>query len=764
MRPRQPFVGLAAAAVLGIVAADRWPVAFAPVGIGLLIGAAALWWRPRTLGCLAFTTAAFFGLHILRFHENPARDLAARLEAGPRVVHATGIVWNEPETPSSWAGGVTCFFRFKLESIDIAGGPMATGVVMNVNWAGAIPRYGDRLSLIGSAQNLGATRNPGQFDFTRYLQRQGIYSEIDVRFAGDGRVVGGGQGSRLQAFAFAARHWIQHQLERDLTEYPEISALIESMVLGLRGDTPRDARELFQRTGTMHLFAVSGLNVAMLAGIILVLLKSARISGAPAVAIAIPLLAFYALVTGLPASCVRATIMAGFILLAPIFDRQAVAFNSICASAFLILAWDTNQLFVPGFQFSYVLVLTIVLLARRIERWFAPFGMPDPFLPRLLWDRRQRAGARAWRLAAATLGVTLSAWIGSLAFTAGYFHLFSPAAILANLIAVPLAFIVLALGVGTLVVGPWWAAGGALLNNANWLAAKALLAVIRGFALIPGGHVYVELPRWHAPPACELTVFDVHGGGAIHLRAGARDWLLDCAGAGDYGSVVLPYLRSRGVNRLDGFLLTHGDAHHIGGALSVLGDLHPRSVIDSPLHDRSATRAVLHTTLASQQLGKAIYRRGDVIRVAPGAGLRVLFPPSGLVRSVVDDKAFVLQLESAGSRVLFMSDSGFSTEQWLLENEGDLQSDVIIKGHHTKDFSGMLEFIARVRPRAIICGQLERVRSPEALDEWEKSVSADGVAVFRQDRTGAVSVELREGGALEVRALLGGQTFRSRAR
>jgi ComEC/Rec2-related protein len=762
MRPRQPFVGLALAALLGIAAAERWPLPVWPLLAALAAGAAVLCWRPRTSACLAFVAASFFALHTLRFQHDPGRAIAALLESGPRVVHAAGIVCAPPTLPESPTRRVACRFPLRLESLDLPAS--AADVVVNVTWAGEIPSYGDRVSLTGSAHLIEATRNPGQFDFTRYLQRQGIWSEIEVGFPTDGTIESHGHGSRIRAFGFAAQDWIQRQLASDLGDSPEIAALVQSMVLGLRGETPDDARELFQRTGTLHLFAVSGLNVAMLAGIVLAMLRCARITGTPAVAITIPVLVFYAIVTGLSASCVRATIMGSLILLAPVFDRRAVTTNSICAAAVFILAWDTNQLFAPGFQFSFVLVLAIVFLARRIERIFLPIAAPDPFLPRRLWNRAQRIRAAVWRLTAAALGVTFSAWIGSLAFTAGYFHLFSPAAIVANLVAVPLAFIVLALGVAALCFAPWWHAGAVLMNNANWCIAHALLAVIRAFALIPGGHVYVELPRPGPAPACEATIFDLRDGGAIHLRAGGHDWLVDCGSAFAYEHTVLPALRSRGVNRLDALVLTHGDSHHIGGALIAIRDFRPHMVLDSVLADRSPTRRSVQLALASQQRGRTLGERGDILRLGPQTTVRVLFPPGGLARSLADDKALVLQLESAGTRVLFMADSGFSTEQWLLENEPDLRADVLVKGHHSRDLSGTPDFIARVQPRAIVCGQLDIAQSRDALDEWTRGVAARGIETFRQDATGAVTIKMSADGALEVRGFVNGQTFRSRAR
>ena len=763
LRPRQPLSGVALAAVLGTMFADWFalPVSFTLAAAALACCVALV--RPRLWNCWLLAALAFAALHTLRHGHSDARRLASEFTGGNRVARATGIVWSEPEKPAFWSRNVTAHFRLKLESIEIAGQVRHPAVIVNVSWAGARPAYGDRVELTASARNLEPERNPGQIDFTGYLQRQGIFSELSSRHAGDCRIASHGHGDRAQLFAIAAQHWIRERLDRDLADSPEISALIASMVLGLRGETPAEVKEMFQRTGTLHLFAVSGLNVAMLATIAWFILKPLGIGRKASVILIVPILCGYALVTGLSASCVRATIMGALVLIAIVFDRPGIAYNSLAAAALGILAWDTNQLFLPGFQFSFLLVFTIVWLARRIQRRCEPFGQPDVFLPRLLWNWRQKSIAWCWSLVAAAIGVTLSAWVGSLIFTAGYFHLFSPAGILANLLAVPLAFLVLGLGVATLLVAPVSAAGAVWFNNANWLCAKGLLWVVRVFALVPGGHVFVELPRPAPAPACEFTVFDLEEGGATHLRAGGRDWLLDCGHVADYPHIVLPYLRARGVNRLDGLLLTHGDARHIGAAPDVVNDFAPRIIADSPLKDRSAARRALHESIAAKPLGKRILRRGDVLILSPDAKMRVLFPPPGLVRSVADDKALVIRLECAGRRVLFMSDSGFATEHWLLQNEPDLHADLLVKGRHAKDFSGTLEFLARVRPAAVVCSAPDFGVLPQAHDDWARQLSEKGIAVFRQEQCGAAQVEIRDG-QISIRGFANGQTFQSATR
>jgi competence protein ComEC len=280
-------------------------------------------------------------------------------------------------------------------------------------------------------------------------------------------------------------------------------------------------------------------------------------------------------------------------------------------------------------------------------------------------------------------------------------------------------------------------------------------------ALIPGGNFYVEAPRLARAPACEIVVFDLESGGAAHVRSGDRDWLLDCGSSFRYKSTVLPYLRSRGVNQLDALLVTHGDTQHMGGALGALDDFQPRQIIDSTLLDRSPTRRALHLELARRNVGKTFARRGDSFVISPEATLQVLYPPAGQQRSAADDKALVLRLESSGIRVLFMSDSGFSTEQWLLNNESDMRADLLVKGQHAKDLSGTPDFIAHVQPQVIISAGV--TFGADSLDQWAQDVGARGITLFRQDRAGAVQITIRDG-AFAVEGFLDHQTFRSRAR
>jgi ComEC/Rec2-related protein len=506
----------------------------------------------------------------------------------------------------------------------------------------------------------------------------------------------------------------------------------------------------------MHLFAVSGLNVAMLAAIAWGLLKTMRVPRRAAIYVILPLIILYAFVTGLSASCVRATVMGSLVFGGYLLDRRPLAFNGLAASACFILAWDTNQLFFAGFQYSFLLVAVLIGFGSYLEHRIKPWGQPDPFLPQPLWRWPQRVQAACWSFLAASLSVSVTSWLGSLVFAVPYFHLFTPNSVLANIFAVPISFGILVLGVASLLAAVISPGLAIIFNNANFGLTQVLLWVVHFFAAAPGGYLYVANPSFSARPVCEFTVLDTGDGGAIHLRGGGRDWLLDCGHGFGYDHIVQPYLRAQGVNRLDGLLLTHGKAARIGGAIPALDDFHPRCLVDSPLKDRSPTRKKLHAELDARNLGKRIVQRGDTIALSPGVRLTVLYPPAGLVRSSSDDKALVLRLEAAGRRILFTSDSGYSTEQWLLENEPDLRADVLVKGQHGKDLSGTPDFLLRVQPRVIIAAAPPFSASPADYDDWAETVKKQGIELFRQERTGAVHGVITAT-QLEVKGFLNGQ-------
>ena len=756
--PRQPFIALALAAATGIIAADFFPVRPPAVAAFLIVGATVpfiLRW-PNLASTYALVGFGFFLVHSFQIRETPGLRLAARLGERARILGATGFVTSEPKTNTN---GFTTFL-FKLESIQFEGKTFANNATLLVRWPGN-PELSDELRIFGVAEPIEPPRNPGEFDMRSYLARQDIYRSLFVRYVEDGVLLQRGAGNPVLVAAQKSRRWMQAALCRGLDDSPDVENFLNGIVLGLRHQTPEDIEEPFQQTGTLHLFAVAGLHVGIVARLLWILAMMAHFSRRWATAVIIPLLLFYSAITGLHVSSVRAAVMSSILLGGFFFERKVFTLNSLAAAAFFLLCWNTNELFAAGFQLSFAVVGAIVLLADPLSATLQKVAAPDPFLPRSLLTRSRRLIGSIFASICRGGSVSLAAWIGSLLLILWYFHLVTPVSLIANLMVVPIAFFILAIAMLSMLSAPLLASVSTIFNNANWVLARLVLSLVHWFAQLPGGHYYLVHPPWRSQPRLEITVLDYGTGAAAHLRTRNGDWLFDCGSERDYGKTLRPYLHAAGMNELDGLLLSHGDSLHIGATESLLHDFRPRVLIDNAATDRSIVHRRLRSLFAQQRLNSMNLSTGKTFNLSPAISAKVLFPERELTAKTADDEALVVQVSiPPRTKVMFVSDAGFETEKKLLGSNIDLRSDVLIKGQHHSGQSGSAPFLDAVRPRLIIATSRDFPESERIPDEWAGSVRARGIKLFRQDETGAVELQFEER-EWTARAYVTGEIFRS---
>ena len=753
---RQPFVGLVLAAIIGIVVADYFPAITVSIFLIANAGAlAALRWRFAPL-VFAVVGATFFVLHSARITNTPADALAQLAGQQPRPANVTGIVTTEPKIEAN--GNVT--FLLKLRGAKIEDQDIRTDATVFVRWRGR-PNIGDELALFGTVQPIEVPRNPGEFDMRAYLARRDVKSLFIVRYPENGRILAPGSGFSVLRAAARSREWMQRILSQDIENSPDVVGLICGTALGLRHQTRDDIEEPFQQTGTLHLFAVAGLHVGIVARLLWTVAMVLRLPRKTATALIIPLLFFYAAITGLHTASVRAAVMSALLLGGIFFDRKVLALNSLASAAFLILLFDSNQLFTSGFQLSFAVVGTIVLLADPMFVRSGRVVAPDPFLPRALLSRAQRFRIKAGRKLMRGASVSLAAWIGSLPLIYWYFYLITPVSLVANLVVVPIAYFVLALAMLSLIAAPISSGLSIIFNNANWLISHVVLGLVHFFALLPAGHRY--LPRFtesHTP--IMITVLDEGTGGAAHIRANGYDWLIDCGGERNYERTLKSLLHSRGVNRLQGILLTHGDAHHIGAALETIADFAPREIYDNPLEVRSSAQRRFRDAPGKRE--SRLLFRGDWLLLGRDVHAEILYPPPNIKIRSADDAPLIAQLIiNEQIRVLFESDAGAEAEVALLGSGDDLKSDILIKGQHHSGDSGTREFLDGVKPKLIIATSRESPVAEQITEEWSSEIARRGIKLFRQDRTGAVEIQFR-GEDWTAQSYLTGECFRSSKR
>ena len=241
--PRQPFVGLALMAAVGIIAAELVPVRstvliLVAIVLALCILVALCW--PKLAATYLIVASGFFLLHKFATTNTAGQQLADKLGERPRVVTAVGYVITEPKiAPSGFAT-----FLLKLKLIEFEGKTESTRAAWQVRWKGA-PEFGDELKLFGTAEPIAPPRNPGEFDMRAYLARHDIRRTLFVRYAEDGTLIGHGAGNPVLRAAQASRTWMQNALCRGLDDAPEVRSFISGIVLGIRHETPEDIEEPF---------------------------------------------------------------------------------------------------------------------------------------------------------------------------------------------------------------------------------------------------------------------------------------------------------------------------------------------------------------------------------------------------------------------------------------------------------------------------------------------------------------------------------------
>jgi competence protein ComEC len=730
---------VALAAIAGILFTEYAtppPSALLAVTIAALLLAP---WRRGLLPLWLATAGTFALAHLWQWPDAPARLWAAALNAEPRNGTVTGVLIDEPQEilrgtkpTGQWRA------RMRAESWQLGDLTAELRQPLIVRWATtATPRYGDRWTIEGAFSAPAAARNPGEFDAAAWYQRQGLFLELRTRDRAAARPAGENAGSAIQSAALASRAWIMNTLGLGLGHDPDVRAVIAGITLGAREEEAETFLPVFRQTGTLHLFAVSGLHVGMFGLLLWLVLRPLGLSRRQAILVIVPMLFFYALVTGAKPSSLRAATMISIALGGFLLDRPIAAGNSLAAAALVLLGWDTNQLFLPGFQLSFSVVASIILLTAPAERWLSARLQPDPFLPRKLYRLPQRWRATAGHHASGLLAVSSAAWLGSLPLTIGLFHLFPLVAIPANILAVPLAFCILSVSMLALAGGALSTGLAVIFNNTNWALTSILIAGVQWAAALPGAWFHLP-PGWMQPPA-RLTVFDLSTGGAQLLRTPQAAWLFDAGTDYDAERIIDPALRAAGVGRLQTLVLTHGDNEHIGGAPFLIGQAPPQRLVESILRDRSRVRQSLHASLQSGGQPKTLVLPGDWLRAGRATTVQFLAPESKRRGRSADDQAIVARLDTGKFRALLMSDAGAGTENRLVQQAAsDLRSDILVLGRHGDDIFATEEFLAAVQPRVVILGARDPFRRGDDEEVLRARLAATGAEVFAQAECGAV--------------------------
>lgn len=312
-------------------------------------------------------------------------------------------------------------------------------------------RYGDVIVFNGQLSELSGPKNPYEFNYKRYLSLKSIYHQAYADSSSWLRLDYSPSNPILK-WSITLRQKLTQQIDSwDLSK--DEKSISKALLMGYRFDIEDDLLQAYSSAGAMHVLAVSGLHVGIVYLVLLFLLRPlAKYKAGKKIRTIILIIALwvYALLTGLSPSVVRAATMFSFVAFALIYNRQTSVYNTLLASAILLLLIKPTYLFEVGFQLSYLAVAGIVWLQPK----FRSFWYPPNWLLRQIWD---------------ITTVSLAAQIATFPLGLYYFHQFPSLFLVSNLMVIPLVILLMYVGLPTLILSSFGIVFDFLIKVYGWL-------------------------------------------------------------------------------------------------------------------------------------------------------------------------------------------------------------------------------------------------------------------------------------------------------
>lgn len=392
-------------------------------------------WGGKTLsttsGVLGLTVVLFFGYaHVLLRNDFQQADSFVNFK---KSVHAyVAVIRSVPEEKvNSW--------KVEAEIISVrANGwqPTRGKLLLYVSKKVGEPHwnYGDQILIKGSPQELKSPANPGEFNFKRFLSFKNIYHQHFIR-EGEVAFLASTEKKGFVYYSQQARKWAAQTLNQYIHGAQQ-QAIAQALVLGVTDGIDNDLLSAYSASGALHVLSVSGLHVGIIYALLLFLLKPLkRFSWSRWLVAIVSLLCLwtFAFVTGLSPSVLRAVTMFSFVAAARPFGVRTNIYNTLAASAFVLLLYNPYLIMSVGFQLSYLAVLGIVYIQRPLYH---------------LWEIENRVGDWVWQITC----VSVAAQLTTFALGLLYFHQFPVYFLISNLFVIPLSTVVLISGIVLLAV------------------------------------------------------------------------------------------------------------------------------------------------------------------------------------------------------------------------------------------------------------------------------------------------------------------------
>jgi competence protein ComEC len=614
-------------------------------------------------------------------------------------------------------------------------------------------------------------RNPGEFDYNAYLNSKGIAGILKITEQSSVKIISE-EFDLLENGLHQTRKVIDEQLIK--FQSLETFSLLRGLLLADRGEINYETKTHFINAGVVHVLAVSGLNVGFI--VLIFLLSFGRLNLFVRSGITIAGLLFYMILTGSPASVVRATLMAVVIIIAYLSNRSNNLINSIALAALVILIIDPNQLYDAGFQLSFSAVISMALLYPGIETLIEKYTTNNKII----------------RYFFLMIGLSLSAQIGTVPFTFYYFSKFSTISLLANLIVIPSIGVITGIGIFTLIISLILPSAAIYFASANDLITSLLFKLINYSGSLDFSYISINnyslfdffifylfvmllvfsykrmqhtIPKVLLVPLIIINIYlfsnlddkellpdnylsimmiDVGQGDSFLIKfPNGKTALVDAGNTTityDNGErVIIPLLKYLGIEKINFGLVSHIDNDHYGGFVALVLD-GLIGEIYKPALDTSLNKDVLFEEFLRERKVPVHYYSERKMEI----GNTVLYffydkKNDNIAGGSTNNHSGIFKLVYGETSFLFTGDVEKNVEKIYTEKYRNfLDSDVLKAGHHGSKTSSSDEFLSYVTPKysLISAGFKNKFGHPayEVIQRLEKY----GSKIYRTDLQKAV--------------------------
>ncbi|RKY90278.1 MAG: DNA internalization-related competence protein ComEC/Rec2, partial [Ignavibacteriae bacterium] len=557
----------------------------------------------------------------------------------------------------------------------------------------------------------------------------------------------------------------------------ETAALLRGLLLADRGEIDYETKTQFINTGVIHVLAVSGLHVGFIVLIFFFIFGRFNIILRSVLTIAGLLI--FMLITGVPPSVFRATIMAVVIIIGFATNRSTNLFNSLAIAAIVLLLINPNDIFLPGFQLSFSAVLAIGAIYPMIGKGIKKLQIQNKILKYIILF----------------MGVSFSAQLGTLPFTLIYFGKISVIALFTNLLVIPAIGVIIGIAIFTLIIGlisPFVAAYYSMANELITSLLFKLIAftgdldfshiVLRGYSFLDALIFYLflilmvyYLPKFRSGFAAVIIILlsvtniylisslddkellaenklsilmiDVGQGDSFLVKFPNNKTALIDAGNVTFNfdngeRIIMPLLEYLGINKIDYGIVSHIDSDHYGGFISLILNNKIKEIYKPGIDTSSAKDVKFENFLNQYKIPVSYY---NMQALQPGnAKVYILNNNNYFSGKNIssNERSGIIKIVYGKNSIIFTGDAGKKTEKvYTSVYKEFLDSDVLKVGHHGSKSSTSMDFLDYVSPEiSLISAGIKNSYGHPASDILYR-IEKSGSEILRTDEEGAVILQ-----------------------